>query len=79
MTDRKQSYFLLFLIIVFQFIRVHAQQNIFTIETNTVVGKNSEFWKAAGSDHLFHHTLKPSGQFLLNRMDGLKQRWSKIK
>ena len=68
MTDKKKYYFLFFLLIVVKSIGVHAQQNSFTIETNTIVGKNTEFWKAAGSDHLFHHTLKPSGQFLLSRM-----------
>ncbi len=45
-----------------------AQGNHFTINAHKVVGKNTGFWKAAGSDHLFYHALKPSGQYLLNRM-----------
>lgn len=57
---------------------VHAQQQedtdhiIFTIDAHEVIGKNTEFWKAAGSDHLFYHVLKPSGQALLNRMEATK-------
>jgi len=49
-------------------ISVYSQTNQFTIDAQKVVGVNSEFWKAAGSDHLFYHVLKPSGQALLNRM-----------
>ena len=45
-----------------------SQPNYFTINTQNVLGKNTEFWKAAGSDHLFYHALQPSGQYLLNRM-----------
>lgn len=45
-----------------------SQQNYFEVKTNVVVGENTEFWKAAGSDHLFNHSLKPSGQSLLKRM-----------
>jgi xylan 1,4-beta-xylosidase len=33
------------------------------------VGKNTEFWKAAGSDYLFSHSLLPAGQALLDRME----------
>jgi len=49
-------------------ISVYSQTNQFTIDAQKVVGVNSEFWEAAGSDHLFYHVLKPSGQALLNRM-----------
>ena len=47
---------------------IFAQDNSFEVKVDQVIGNNTEFWKAAGSDHLFHHSLKPSGQFLLKRM-----------
>ena len=47
---------------------IFAQDNSFEVKVDQVIGKNTEFWKAAGSDHLFYHSLKPSGQFLLKRM-----------
>ena len=47
---------------------IFAQDNSFTVKVDQVIGKNTEFWKAAGSDHLFYHSLKPAGQFLLKRM-----------
>jgi xylan 1,4-beta-xylosidase len=45
-----------------------CQENHFEVKTNVEVGDNTEFWKAAGSDHLFYHSLKPAGQYLLKRM-----------
>ncbi|MCG6189945.1 GH39 family glycosyl hydrolase [Maribellus maritimus] len=48
---------------------ISGQPNYFTINTQKIVGKNTDFWKAAGSDHLFYHALQPSGQILLNRME----------
>lgn len=45
-----------------------AQSNEFQIDVSDVVGENTEFWKAAGSDHLFYHVTRPSGQALLDRM-----------
>ena len=45
-----------------------SQENYFEVKTNVLVGNNTEFWKAAGSDHLFYHSLKPAGQYLLKRM-----------
>ena len=45
-----------------------AQAAQFEIHTNVIAGKNTEFWKAAGSDHLFYHVNRPSGQALLDRM-----------
>ncbi|MEQ9288016.1 MAG: hypothetical protein RIG77_13950 [Cyclobacteriaceae bacterium] len=45
-----------------------AQVNHFSIDASEVVGDNTEFWKAAGSDHLFYHVPRPSGQALLDRM-----------
>ena len=57
------------LIILFAFsFEISAQNYQFTIYTDKVTGKNTEFWKAGGSDHLFYHVLKPSGQALLDRM-----------
>ena len=47
---------------------IFAQDNSFEVKVDQVIGNNTEFWKAAGSDHLFYHSLKPSGQFLLKRM-----------
>lgn len=45
-----------------------AQSSRFKIDVSEIIGKNTEFWKAAGSDHLFYHVNKPSGQALLDRM-----------
>jgi len=45
-----------------------SQNAHFVVNTSDVIGRNTEFWKAAGSDHLFYHTLQPSGQYLLDRM-----------
>ena len=42
---------------------IFAQDNSFTVKVDQVIGKNTGFWKAAGSDHLFYHSLKPAGQF----------------
>ena len=44
----------------------------FTIDTQTVVGENTEFWKSTGSDHLFYHVPRPAGQKLLDRMEKTK-------
>lgn len=57
------------LLLLFQITESTGQSNFFEINTKTIVGKNTEFWKAAGSDHLFYHVLRPSGHYLLNRMD----------
>ena len=51
---------------------VQAQQTKnpdFTVDVQSRVGENTQFWKAAGSDHLFYHVLRPSGQALLDRME----------
>lgn len=61
----KLSLPLLFLMI---FSQALSQENHFEVKTDVVVGNNTEFWKAAGSDHLFYHSLKPAGQNLLKRM-----------
>ncbi len=63
-----------FLIILVAFTNsIAAQQKVsrspgFVIDIQNVVGKNTGFWKAAGSDHLFYHIPRPSGQVLLDRM-----------
>ena len=56
------------LLVLLVFSQVICQENRFEVKTNIVVGKNTEFWKAAGSDHLFYHSLRPAGQYLLKRM-----------
>jgi|GEM_PF-322918 len=53
-------------------ISAYSQSNRFTIDVQEVVGENSGFWKAAGSDHLFYHVPRPSGQALLNRMQATR-------
>jgi xylan 1,4-beta-xylosidase len=60
-------YLALLLSVMIRFLSV-AQVNHFTIDASVVVGENTEFWKAAGSDHLFYHVPRPSGQVLLDRM-----------
>jgi xylan 1,4-beta-xylosidase len=47
-------------------------ETTFTIDAGKVLGENTEFWKAAGSDHLFYHVTRPSGQSLLDRMEATK-------
>lgn len=42
--------------------------NNFIVDTKTVLGPNTQFWKAAGSDKLFWHIPRPDGQILLDRM-----------
>ena len=61
--NKPQNYFLIFISTW-----LIGQNNGFIVKVNSVIGKNTEFWKAAGSDHLFYHSLKPAGQFLLKRM-----------
>lgn len=59
-------YFPLLLVMIFA--QALSQENRFEVKANVEVGNNTEFWKAAGSDHLFYHSLKPAGQYLLKRM-----------
>jgi len=49
-------------------ISADSQSNHFSINVGKIAGENSGFWKAAGSDHLFYHVPRPSGQALLDRM-----------
>jgi len=58
----------LILLLVFAVMPVYGQNISFEVEVDNVIGENTEFWKAAGSDHLFYHVPRPSGQALLNRM-----------
>lgn len=48
---------------------VFSQEITFSVDTDSIVGKNTEFWKAAGSDHLFYEVNQPSGQALLDRVE----------
>lgn len=41
----------------------------FHVESDQITGKNSQFWKAAGTDLLYFLTEKPAGQALLDRME----------
>lgn len=53
------------------FLSIHGQaqeRETFVIDASQIVGENTEFWKAAGTDYLFNHVTKPSGQALLDRM-----------
>ena len=52
--------------------KAQKPETTFTIDAGEVVGENTEFWKAAGSDHLFYHVTRPSGQSLLDRMEATK-------
>ena len=58
----------LFLLNLLIFSWANGQEHRFEVKTTHIIGENTEFWKAAGSDHLFYHSLKPAGQYLLNRM-----------
>lgn len=51
---------------------VFAQTNIFTIDVNKTIGKNTQFWKASRTDLLYALADKPSGQALLDRMGETK-------
>ena len=62
---------LIFLVISF-LTKAQKPETTFTIDVGEVVGENTEFWKAAGSDHLFYHVTRPSGQALLDRMEATK-------
>ena len=59
---------LLLLLIMSLHFPMLAQENHFVIDASNVVGENTEFWKAAGSDHLFYHVPRPAGQALLDMM-----------
>ena len=52
--------------------KAQKPETTFTIDAGEVVGENTEFWKAAGSDHLFYHVTRPSGLSLLDRMEATK-------
>ncbi len=57
-----------FLLILLCSAVAQSQDIQFTINANHIVGENTEFWKAVGSDHLFYHVNRPAGQTLLDRM-----------
>ena len=62
---------LIFLVVTF-LAKAQKPETNFTIDVREIVGENTEFWKAAGSDHLFYHVTRPSGQSLLDRMEATK-------
>ena len=66
-----RSLVLIFLVVTF-LAKAQKPETTFTIDARKIVGENSEFWKAAGSDHLFYHVTRPSGQSLLDRMEATK-------
>lgn len=57
------------LVLLFCSATIIAQTNTFEVDVNKTIGKNTEFWKASGTDLLYHLADKPSGQALLDRMD----------
>jgi xylan 1,4-beta-xylosidase len=59
--------FLLLLLLFFSLV-LFAQTNTFKIDINNTTGKNNQFWKASGTDLLYHLAEKPSGQALFKRM-----------
>ena len=66
-----RSLVLIFLVMTF-LAKAQKPETTFTIDAREILGENTEFWKAAGSDHLFYHVTRPSGQSLLDRMEATK-------
>ena len=66
-----RSLVLIFLVWTF-LAKAQKPETTFTIDAKEILGENTEFWKAAGSDHLFYHVTRPSGQSLLDRMEATK-------
>ena len=66
-----RSLVLIFLVWTF-LAKAQKPETTFTIDAREILGENTEFWKAAGSDHLFYHVTRPSGQSLLDRMEATK-------
>jgi len=64
---KKQSLLVLFYLL--SLVCIQAQVNRFYIDVSRVSGVNTEFWKASGTDLLYHLAEKESGQALLNRME----------
>lgn len=52
--------------------RTWGQDSRFTVNTSKVVGENTSFWKATGTDLLYYLAEKPAGQTLLDRMEVTK-------
>ncbi len=48
---------------------ISAQTSEFKVDAGKTIGKNTQFWKASGTDLLYYLAEKPSGQALLDRMD----------
>ncbi len=66
-----RSLVLIFLVVTCS-AKAQKPETTFTIDAGEILGENTEFWKAAGSDHLFYHVTRPSGQSLLDRMEATK-------
>ena len=61
--------FSLLILLVFCFALVNSQSHEFKINSERIIGRNTQFWKASGTDLLFYLAEKPSGQALLDRME----------
>lgn len=64
----KKALFLLMFILAC-YVNIQAQVQQFQIDASRVSGKNTQFWKATGTDLLYHLAERPSGQALLDRME----------
>ncbi|MBT3384666.1 MAG: hypothetical protein HN778_13275 [Prolixibacteraceae bacterium] len=59
-------------LLLFSSTTIFAQNNNFIINANKIIGENTQFWKASGTDLLYYLAEKQSGQALLDRMDETK-------
>lgn len=58
--------------LLFCSITIFGQNNTFQVDANNIIGKNTQFWKASGTDLLYYLAEKPSGQALFDRMEDTK-------
>lgn len=65
------KYFFFFILSCF-LLTSFGQSYNFKVNTDSVIGENTRFWKASGTDLLYFLAEKPSGQALLNRMGETK-------
>lgn len=61
--------FALLILLIFCFALVKSQSQVFRINSERIIGRNTQFWKASGTDLLFYLAEKSSGQALLDRME----------
>ena len=59
---------LTFLLLIFYSTITYAHPHIFKVDASKTIGKNTQFWKASGTDLLYYLAEKPSGQALFDRM-----------